>query len=142
MWSAVTLRSLFNGAGSARIAAAVYVGLYAIVGLLVTPLLVVGLMQGWFGFGLAAIIAGTVVLSPAVLCWLWGKRWRFGLLAAVVLTWIALATALVAALGLAYLGIEWLFERFQHDPAPVLTKNLKPELPKPSVPTKKPIASS
>lgn len=128
MWAAVMMRTLWNLTKHRtveRVRVVAYAGLFGLSGVVLWPLLAVALLRDWWPLSTVALIAAVALVSPLVLCWVFGRRWRVGLLAGSALLAIAFPTAMVALATLVYLAVEWLVERTQPDPKPVLARNLK-----------------
>jgi hypothetical protein len=144
MWAAVSLRSVFHSGPLGKVAVVGWVAVFAALGL-GWPLGLLSIaVRGRFGEmisdGLAPAVerlfgpaAGTFVVEwsalilmlaalvlPVLLSPLLLGRWRLGLISGLGLALVAFPALLAVIFGAGYLAVEWLAERVQPEPAPVI----------------------
>lgn len=113
IWSAVALRTQWQLGGLSKLRAGGYALLYCLAGAVLGPALLVGTIAGWASLGMWATAAAVVLVSPLVLCWVWGRHWMLGLLGGYILFAISFPVTVVLMVAGIYMAVEWVVERFQ-----------------------------
>jgi hypothetical protein len=126
MWAAVKLWTRLKGKSGRPVfcATVLYAGAYLLVGLSLWPYLGFHLLRGSLALEVVLLVAGCALVSPALLCVLWGRGWRFGFFTGTALLLIAFPTALIGVVTLFYVGVELVLKGFQARPDPIFSRNL------------------
>ncbi len=131
MWSAVALRTQWKRGGLPKVRAGLYTLFYCLAGAILGPALIARTIDGSASVGMWGMAALFVLLSPLVLCWVWGRHWMLGLLGGYILFAVAFPVIMVLLVAGIYLAVEWLVERVEPSERrnPVIVKRtwLEPE---------------
>jgi len=120
MWAAVSLRTVLKSGMLGASAVVVWVLLFGVLGLAWPALPPIAAASPALGWRLPLLAVGAAFLLPLVLCWLWFRWWRLGLITGLTLAIVALPClfALVAA-GL-YFAAEALVRAVLREPTALI----------------------
>jgi hypothetical protein len=120
MWAAVSLRTVFKSGFPGKAAVGMWVLFFTLLGLAWPISLIYTITSGNADWKIGLILTAAAILLPFILCWLWLRRWRLGLVSGLALAVVPIPCIFAVVVGGLYFLIEWIAERFQKDKAELI----------------------
>jgi Protein of unknown function (DUF1353) len=120
MWAAVSLRTVFTGGILGKVAVGLWVLVFALLGLAWPVGLIYAIANDKPDWQIPVILVGSAVLLPLILCWIWVRQWRLGLVSGLSLAFVPFPCVFAIVVAGFYFLTEWVVERFQKDKAPLI----------------------
>ena len=122
MWGAVALRTVFKGGFLGMTAVVLWIVFFGMLGLSWPIGLIYAIVSENAGWTIPLLLAGAAILLPLILCWIWTRRWRLGLVSGLALAFVPFPCLFAIAVGGLYFLVEWIAERFQKDKAKLILR--------------------
>jgi hypothetical protein len=120
MWGAVALRTVFKGGFLGMAAVVLWIVFFGLLGLAWPIGLIYAIASEAASWETPLLLASAAILLPLILCWIWIRRWRLGLVSGLALAFVPFPCLFAIAVGGLYFLVEWIAERFQKDKAKVI----------------------
>jgi Protein of unknown function (DUF1353) len=120
MWAAVSLRTVFKSGFPGKAAVGIWVLFFTLLGLAWPISLIYTITSEKSDWKIGLILTGAAILLPFILCWLWIRRWRLGLVSGLALAVVPFPCVSAVVVGGLYFLTEWIAERFQKDKAELI----------------------